>query len=134
MAGAHLDVSIQDAIRNNADGALVCYTQLPAKYGDGCGEGVEVASKCKRRHWHCPIQSHIANVMRVWAVACSIKESFEYYSYIIRNHVMCAYKKGLNTCLCGISRINTCVRMWQPQRNTTVIVALTLPTPIQQLL
>ena len=32
VADAHLllDVSIQDAIRNNADGALVCYTQLPA--------------------------------------------------------------------------------------------------------
>lgn len=33
VAGAHIDVSIQDAIRNNADGALVCYTELPAKYG-----------------------------------------------------------------------------------------------------
>ena len=127
MAGAHLDVSIQDAIRNNADGALVCYTQLPAKYGDGFCEGVEVASRARVQK--TPFNRH-ANVM-AWLAR---SRNHEYYSYIIRNHVMCAYKKGLNTCLCGISRINACVRMWQPQRNTTVIVALTLPTPIQQLL
>ena len=60
MAGAHLDVSIQDAIRNNADGALVCYTQLPAKYGDGFCEGVEVASKSAKD----AIQSH-ANVLQM---------------------------------------------------------------------
>ena len=67
MAGAHLDVSIQDAIRNNADGALVCYTQLPAKYGDGFCEGVEVASKSAK--------DAIQSACKCHGVACSIKES-----------------------------------------------------------
>ena len=70
VAGAHLDVSVQDAIRNKADGVIVCYTNLPAKYGDGLCYGLDVASKVKVPFNHdnviaCTIKNVVSAVSKL---------------------------------------------------------------------